>query len=172
MLRTLLKVGGILAAIVLVAALSLTWVVVRVVQADGPTIIVPAPAILGQAVLALTSAKDQEIRLHFDLADYRQPGLELIRELRSTPDAQLLRVDRSGEQVAVWKQGERIRVEVETDKETVKLNVPIDALEAFLQASEGDGVKLTRLAGIVGAMGSGKAVEVRSADADIDIWIW
>lgn len=172
MFKTLLKVAGALAAITVIVALSLTWVVVRVVQADGPTIIVPAPAILGQVVLALTPAKEREINLDFDLAAYREPGLEFIRELHAAPDAELLRVDQGGDTVVVSKQGDNIRIEVDNKNETVKVNAPIAMFEAFLVAYEGKGMRLTQLAGLVGYFDSGKVVEFRSADTDVDVWVW
>jgi hypothetical protein len=170
--KTLLKIVGAMAAVAVIVALSLTWVVVRFVQADGPTIIVPAPAILGQAVLALTPAREREIELDFDLTPYREPGLELIRELRGTPDAELFRLDQDGETVVISKQGDRIRIEVDNRDETVKVNAPIAAFEAFLEAYEGKGMRLTQLAGVIRHFDSGKAVEVRTADADVDVWIW
>ena len=172
MLKTLLKVFGVLAAVALIVALSLTWVVVRVVQADGPTIIVPAPAILGQAVLALTPARDQELDLDFDVAEYREPALEAIRELRAAPDAQLLRVERDTETVSVWKRGDLIAVEVIEEGETVKVNAPLKALEAFLEEYDGGSPKISELAGLIRHFDSGKAVEVRSADTNVDVWVW
>lgn len=172
MLRTLLKVVGVLAAIVLIVALSLTWVVVRVAQADGPTFIVPAPAILGQVVLSLTPAKDKEIDIDFDLAAYRQPGLEMIRELRLAPDAELVRVDQADQTVVVSKQGDQIRIEFDGDDESVRVNAPLAALEAFLEAYDDNGMRLTQLAGMIKHFDSGKAVEVRTADADVDVWVW
>ena len=172
MFRTLLKVAGVLAAVALIVALSLTWVVVRVVQTDGPTIIVPAPAILGQVVLAFTPAREREIEFDFDLTPYREPGREFIRELRATPDAELLRVDQDGETVVISKQGDRIRIEVDNRDETVKVNAPIAAFEAFLEAYEGKGMRLTQLAGMIRHFDSGKVVEVRTADTDVDVWIW
>lgn len=172
MFKTLLKVAGVMAAVLLLIALSLTWVVVRVAQADRPTILVPAPAILGQAVLAFTPAGEREIKLDFELDAYRAPALEMIRELRSTPDAELLRVHHSSETVVISKHGDRIRIEVETDDETVKVNAPIEAFEAILEAYDGESLKIGQLAGIVGQFGFGKAVEVHSADADVDVWVW
>ncbi len=56
MLKTALKLFGVAAAVLVLIAVSLTWVVVRVVPADGPSIIVPAPALLARVALAFTPA--------------------------------------------------------------------------------------------------------------------
>ncbi|MBI1357097.1 MAG: hypothetical protein GC160_22375 [Acidobacteria bacterium] len=172
MFALLLKTTGVLAATALVAGLSATWVVVRVTPQDGPTIIVPAPVLLGQLALDHTPAADQEIKLDFDLAEYREVALAAVRELRQASDAELVRVEDGDEIVSIWKRGDRISVDVVGDEETVKVNLPLRAFEQFLEDYDGGSIKVPQMVRMVRDFDPGKAVEVRSADADVDVWIW
>ena len=172
MLNVLLKVVGVLAAAVLIAALSVTWVVVRVAPEDGPTILVPAPAILGQLALAWSPAADEELELDVKLMEHRESALAAIRELRGAADAELVRVEDGDETVSVWKRGDGIAIEALLKDQTVKVNASLAVVESFLEGLDGGPIRVQDLAALVRRLDAGKAVEVRSADVDVDVWIW
>lgn len=163
MLKTALKLFGVVAAVLLLIAVSLTWVVVRVV---------PAPALLARVALAFTPAAGQRLDLPPELFQYREPALAAVRELRAAGDAELVRVASTTETVSVTKQGDRLAIEVLDGADVVKVNVPLAAVERFLSSWDGGDIRPAQLLPLLREFNSGKAVEVRNRDASVDMWVW
>jgi hypothetical protein len=172
MLRTAIKVVGVLGALTLLLAVSVSWVVVRVVPADGPTIVVPAPLLLAQAVVDWSPVGREPIRLDPAFASYREPALATLRELRTSGDAELVRVESARETVAIMKRGDQLAVEVLQQDETVRVNLTLAAVERLLRDWDGEVLRPAQIVAALGDFDTGKALEFHTREAAVDIWVW
>lgn len=151
-----------------------SWVHVRVDEPEGDKVAVNLPLGVVRAALALAPEKitdGRHIRIdrhdHFDIADLKA----LWRELRETPEGELVTVESDGENVRVAREGDKVVVRVDSSDrdEQVAVDVPL-ALVDVLLAPEGDELDLagalTHLEGL-----RGDIVRVTGRDATVRVWI-
>jgi hypothetical protein len=171
--RTCLGIIGGCLAIILVAALSTSWVVVYVDdRKEGFRLVIPAPVFLANIALRIGD-------YYFDDADIPPEAIEAMRllpplvdELVRAPDFELLRVEEPGLDVSIRKVGDLFDVSVVDGDQIVHVKVPVTALEAAARIA-GDGrLRIGELPGILDGISRTQLVNVSTPDQDVRVWVW
>jgi hypothetical protein len=171
--RTCLGIIGVCLAIVLVAALSTSWVVVYVDdREEGIRLVIPAPVFLANIALRIGD-------YYVDDADIPPEAIEAMRllpplvdELLRAPDFELLRIEEPGLDVSIRKVGDLFDVSVVDGNQIVHVKVPVTALEAAARIA-GDGrLRIGELPGILDGISRTQLVNVSTPDQDVRVWVW
>lgn len=169
----LLKIAG---ATVLAAGAglaSMDYVVVDVkADRDAPRLVVPVPLLAAEAVLSFVPTRDLRVGVGKDAERVVPVVRELLAELRTVPDAELVTVEEGNETVQVSKHGDRLEVRVRNgNRERVDVNVPITCLEQALAAFASGHVDVRS---VVSALhqADGDIVEVQDGDQHVRVFVW
>jgi hypothetical protein len=174
----LLKIGAVLASIpvALGAVVAGTGVmVVDVKDADGTHIVVPVPLLLAETAARFAPTKAAEVSIDRQLTRARRylpVAEEVLAALAEGPDGELVRVDDGDEQVRVSKVGGVLQVRVESPRENVAVNVPLDLARQVLREARdghiaaGDVVAALRHARLT------RLADVRDGGDHVTITIW
>jgi hypothetical protein len=171
----ILKLAAVTAAVPAVFAAglaSLDWAVVDVREGgpSGQRIVVPVPLALARTALAFAPPQAQSVPAPPALKDAAPMAAAALAALSEAPDAELVRVEERGETVSIRKEGDTLRVHVDSGRETVRVTLPLSAARAALDTSGGQ----IRTAAILDAIGDvdGDLVDVKSGDDHVRVWIW
>lgn len=156
---------------------SSPWAVVNVHGDDGSHVVVPAP--LALAHLALPFLPEKEIPLDIPLSAEEQDaivqGLQaVVEELERTEDFEIVRVEGRRETVVVAKQGAFVTVDVQNDREVVRVRAPLASARELLANYDPERGTL-RFRDVLRAaeqIPSGRLVEVRDGGSDVKITVW
>lgn len=162
------------AAVLLTAVVfATTWVVVDVrPQGEGGFPIIAA-APLAAASLALRFVDTQHETIDFPLEPgHRDMLLAALREIAGAPDTELVRVEEPGQLVSIWKCGPLLTADVEGPGETVRVRLPLAAVEGVLAGIEGGVIEPADLVSALRRSPKGARVEVDSGDARVRVWTW
>ncbi|MCB1019718.1 MAG: hypothetical protein KDC27_07300 [Acidobacteria bacterium] len=172
MFKRLLFGFGIVCAAGLLAALSMTWVIVTVVDEDeGLHLWIPAPVLLAQAAAGIVDPPELHEKLPFE-PEQLEAAAAAIRELESAADAELLRIESSDETVVIRKAGTRIEVEVDNRNERVRVHAPLRQVRQFLENRPVGALEPAALFRLARSLPSGPLVEVSEPGQRVAIRIW
>jgi hypothetical protein len=174
----LLKIAAVLASIpvALGTVVAATGVmVVDVKDADGTHIVVPVPLLLAETAARFAPTKAAEVNIDRQLTRARRylpVAEEILAALAEGPDGELVRVDDGDEHVRVTKAGDVLQVRVESPRENVAVNVPLDVARQVLRQARdghiapGDVVAALRHARLT------RLADVRDGGDHVTISIW
>ncbi len=158
-----------------VATIGATGVVVVDVREAGPKghhIVVPMPLLAARVAAAFVPADKARLNLDPEAARHLPLAREAVQALADAPDCELVRVEQQDEQVVIRKEGQKLSVHVRSEREEVRVNVPLDMLLEVLPGPDG---RISPSAAVA-ALGSARftdLVEVKSADGDqVKITVW
>ncbi len=159
-----------LTPLMLVAMAKYVIVDVRESDPDGLRLWVPVPLAVAQAALQFAPDEARHIR-EKDFAQFLPLLRAVTRELKNIGDAELIRVEERDQRVLVTKSGVDLVVDVSAPDQEVHVAVPVEAVEEFLDRSDG---RCLHPADILSALGgvSGDLVHVKDSDREIKIWLW
>ncbi len=168
-----LKIAGGLTLAAGVGVASMDYVVVDVrPEKDGPRIVVPVPLLAAEAALAFVPDKDLDLKMDDEARRYLPVAAELVKELRSIPDAEIVRVEDDGELVTVRKRGEVLEVRVVKGKERVAVNLPLDCVEEVLKSVGSGRLDVRRALAGLHRFGRTDLVEVVDGDEHVRVYVW
>ncbi len=160
----------------LAAQTKTAWLHVRVEEASRESkVSVNLPLSVVEAALAMAPEKiasHGRIRLHDHCKDLKVSELrKMWNELRATGQAEIVSIEEKDEKVRVAKDGDRVLVRVEklSNKEAVRVDVPVAVVDALL-SGEGDELNFDAALGELKKL-RGDIVHVNDADSTVRIWI-
>ncbi|MEZ5364411.1 MAG: hypothetical protein R2748_19270 [Bryobacterales bacterium] len=172
MFKRLLLGFGIVCAAGLLAALSMTWVIVNVVDEDEDLHLwIPAPVLLAQVVAGIADPPEIHEKLPFEPKHLRAAAAA-IRELENAGDSELVRVESKDETVVIRKSGARIEVEVDNRNERVRVHAPLRQVREFLENHPDEPLEPASLFRLARSLPSGPLVEVTEPGQYVSIRIW
>lgn len=154
---------------------SMSYVVVDVREAGpkGMHLVVPVPLVVAEAALALAPKHAGHVELPPEVQRCLPVAKQVAAELRSMPDAELVRVQEPGEDVRIAKVGDHLEIRVNGRHEKVSVNVPLDGLEEMLEGLQGGTVDARKIVGALRHSSNTNLVEVQSKDGEhVKIWVW
>ena len=171
----LLKVAAVTASIPVfftAGLASMDWMVVDVREGGhrGQRIVLPVP----MAVVRAAASFAPQPQVHAvpgglrEAAPAAQAALAAITE---APDFELVRVEERGQVVSIRKEGGSLRVEVDSDHERVRVNVPLSAASTVLDGAASGQVRTAALLDAI-SEADGDLVDVRSGEDHVRIWMW
>lgn len=168
-----LKIAGGLTLAAGVGVASMDYVVVDVKPGkDAPRIVIPVPLLAAEAVLAFVPDRDLNVKIDDEARRYLPVARELVGELRSIPDAELVRVEDAGELVTVSKRGEVLEVRVVNGKERVAVNLPLDCVEEVLKSTGSGRIDVRRALAGLHRLGRTDLVEVVDGNEHVRVYAW
>lgn len=153
------------------------WIHIEVLEdgEEGASVKINLP--LSMARIALEMAPEEvfsEGRIQIDDRDFTVDDLrKLWKELRETGDAEFVTVKDGHESVRVFRKGDRIFVQTDTDEgedEMVRIEVPVALVDALL-SGRGDELDFEAAIAALEDMDTGDIVLVRDGDDTVRIWI-
>ena len=159
-------------AVVLLLLASLHFVVVRVHERgpDGMKIWLPLPIELAQAALWFVPDYEE----HFDIAQieqYRPLAQTLLEGLEDVDEVELVRVNEGDHTVVIRKADADIVINVQTDREDVKVRLAMRTLQGFVDSFDEGRFDV---AGALSALkhSSGLMVHVDEPNTEVSLTIW
>lgn len=164
----MMKIAAVVMAVPVaaVATIGATGVVVVDVREGGPQghhIVVPMPLLAARAAAAFVPADKARLHLDPEAARHLPLAREAVEALAAAPDCELVRVEQGDERVVIRKEGQKLSVNVRSEREEVHVNVPLDMVLEVLPGPDGR----FNPSAAVAALGSARftnLVEVKSAD--------
>jgi hypothetical protein len=171
--RILLGAAGVFLGLTIVTVLSTSWLVVYVHEKDqGWRLMVPAPVFLADIALTYAGAHAERVDLPPEAREFLPMLRPLVDELAKAPDFEMVRVQEPGLDLSIRKVGQKFEVSVVEDEQTVRVAVPMTALEAAARAA-GDGqLRIGELAGALHGVSRTKLVDISQSDQDVVVWVW
>lgn len=141
---------------------------------DATSVQLHLPLPLVTAVLSAIDTKGfRRGVVELEIGEVEVDWVALLREVRSAPEGEYVKVDDATTLVRIAKRGGTVLVTV-TEKsgggERVELRLPEAILES-VDVSGGSRIDLVRLVSSLGAMGAGEVLNVASADAQVRVWV-
>lgn len=168
-----LKIAGGLTLAAGVGVASMDYVVVDVKPGkDEPRIVVPVPLLVAEAALAFVPDADMDLKMDDEARRYLPVARELIAELRTIPDAELVRVEDEGERVTVTKRGQTLEVRVAKGEERVAVNLPLDCVEDLLRSAGTGRIDVRRALRSLHGFGRTDLVEVVDGQEHVRVYVW
>lgn len=154
-----------------------SWIHIRVDETDGAKVNVNLPMSLVQVAMDIAGKEVFEghhaPRIH--MGHHPDMSLEDLRvmwnELRAAGDAEFVDVVDDDEHVRIYRQGDRVFIEVDEDgDEKVRVEVPFSVVDVLL---EGEGNELNLVGAIqeLGRTNDGEIIRVNDGDTSVRIWI-
>jgi hypothetical protein len=147
------------------------FVVVHV-RSPQANVWVPVPIALGHVIgafvnLPVTCPPELEKAL-----EYREAAVEILRQMKDLPDADLVEVTKPKEHVRIFKRGDSLCIEVSSANEKVKVRVPLRAAEHLLQALNHQNVNVGEVVACLESQPSGDIVHVQTQEEEVRVSIW
>ena len=172
MLERILQGLAVLVAAALVAALSMTWVIVSVViPEEGLRLWIPAPIVLAHGAAVLIDPPGFQNRIPVE-PEHVRVAAAVLRELEAADDAELVRVESGDETVVVRKEGDRLKVEVDTRNERVRVSAPILEVREFLEDCDDGHIEPMRIFRLARSLPTGPLVEFSEPGTDVSVRVW
>lgn len=172
-MRILLGITGAFLGLLIVALLSMSWVVVYVHDRDeGLRLVIPAPVFLAEIGLRLGGIHKNAIDLPPEAREALPLLRPLIEELRKAPDFEMVRVQEPGLDISVRKAGDTLDISVDDHGEQVRVKAPLSLVETAARAMEDGHLRIGELSGIFHGVSRMKLVDVHQDNQDVRIWIW
>lgn len=151
-----------------------SWIHVRVAEADGAEVDVNLPLSLIDVALELGEEKGldaDDLRFGPDSDVSMEDLRRMWRGLRDAGDGEFVDVEDGGEHVRVYKQGDRVRVDIDEDGvEKVRVDMPASIVDALL-GSEGDRLDLRAAARELARAGDREVVRIDDEGTQVRVWV-
>jgi hypothetical protein len=159
----LLKAVGVLSLATVGGLASMDYAVVDVKQGgpDGARIVVPVPLLLAEAALGFAPAEARQVKIDKDAERWLPVARKLAAELRTIPDAELVRVQEHDSDVRIAKVGDHLEIHVHDNGDDVSVNVPLETLDQVLASVHGGRLDVRAALGALHSA-NGPLVDVRS----------
>ena len=172
MLARILKAMAILGAAAVVAALSMTWVIVSVVvPEDGLRLWIPAPVVLAQGAISVVDPPELHEALPVE-AEHARLAARALRELEFAADAELVRVESADETIVIRMEAGRVHVEIDNATERVRVHAPVRPVREFLEGFADGPVEPIDAFRLARSLPSGPLVELDNADLNLAVRVW
>lgn len=176
-LIALAAAGALLLGAGAASAQEASWIHVRVIEDDGAKVSVNLPMSLIEVALEIAEKEAFEGhglslgRHHdddFEVEDIRR----MWNELRAAGDAEYVTAEEGDETVRIYRQGDRVFVDVDEDgEEKVRLQVPFSVVDTLL-AGEGDELNLVgALREMANSSADGEIIQVKDGGTNVRVWI-
>lgn len=141
---------------------------------DATSVQLHLPLSLVTAVLSAVDTRGfRRGVIELEIGEVEVDWVALLREVRSAPEGDYVKVDDATTLVRIAKHGGTVLVTV-TEKseggERVELRLPEAILES-VDVTGGSRIDLVRLVSSLGAMGAGEVLNVASAEAHVRVWM-
>jgi hypothetical protein len=171
--RILLGIVGVFLGLVIVTVLSTRWLVVYVHEKDqGWRLMVPAPVFLADIALRFAGAHAERVELPREAQEFLPMLRPLVDELAKAPDFEMIHVEEPGLDLSIRKVGQSFQVSVVEGEQTVRVTVPMAALETAARAASDGRLGAGELAGALRGVSHTKLVDIRQSDQDVAVWVW
>jgi hypothetical protein len=137
---------------------------------DGVRLWIPVPLVLAQAALQFAPDEARHVR-NKDLAEFLLLLRAVAKELKNASDAELVRVEEGDQRVLVAKSGVDLVVDVSSPHQNVHVAVPVEAIEEFLNNTDGECLHPADVLSALGGV-SGDLVHVKDSDREVRVWLW
>jgi hypothetical protein len=158
------------------ALLMMDWMVVdvQVPEPDAIHILVPFPLVVGRiASSAIPDEALHDATVPEEVRRQRDTVLAAVRALADAPDATLVSVEAPDAQVTVAKEGDTLRIAVDTDDARVRCTVPIDGVLEALEKWDWETFDPGMIFDVLGSAPNGDLVRVEADDGTkVAITIW
>ncbi len=170
--RKTVLLAVLLTPLLMIAMAKYVIVDVREGGPDGLRLWVPVPLILAQAALQFAPEEARHVRVrNKDLTEFLPLLRAVAKELKNVDDAELVRVEEKDQRVLVTKSGVDLMGDVSTPREKVHVAVPVEAIEEFLDRTDGECVHPADILSALGGV-SGDLVHVKDSDKEVRVWLW
>lgn len=133
---------------------------------------IPVPLALGHvAGYFINLPLPKEARLSKFL-DYRQDVAQLVRQLQRLPDVDLLEVINPREHVRIYKNKNSLCIYVDSEREKVRVRLPLKALDRFIETMGKPSVHVGDLVACLEWQHPGELVHVTTPREEVMISIW
>jgi hypothetical protein len=167
--------GTLLVAGPIRAQQNASWVHIRVQESDGAQASIDLPVGLVEAAMSIMEREAGERAggdLNVEIGDDVQ--VEDLRrmwnELRDAGDAQFFRAQKEGEQVRVYREGDRVFFQTDGEEKTVRVQVPVAVVDVLLEG-EGDSLNLVGAMRELARSGSEDVIEIREGQKTVRAWV-
>jgi hypothetical protein len=166
----LLKAVGVLSLATVGGLASMDYAVVDVKEGgpNGTRIIVPVPVLLAETALSFAPDHARLVNIDKDAEKWLPVVRRLAAELRTIPDAELVRVQDDGSDVRIAKVGDHLEIRVHDNADDVAVNIPLEAVEQVLASVHGGRLDVRAALGALHSA-SGPLVDVRSGEDHVSV---
>jgi hypothetical protein len=139
-------------------------------------LLIPFPIVLAQAAPIFLP---EEVRVpldrrgpeHFSPAQAAGAG-RVLSTLRQSPNAELVRITAPDETVSIRKEGDRLKVDVRTGHEKVRVTIPMRMAMELLEGAQRGALEPADLTAALRRLPRGKLVHVRDGEAEVKVWVF
>jgi len=147
------------------------FVVVHVKSPDA-NVWVPVPIALASMIGAfVTIPRAHQPELEKAL-EYREAALEILSQMKDLPDGNFVEVTKPNEHVRIFKRGNSLCIDVESNNEKVNVQVPLRTAERLLQALKSQNVNVGEVVACLEWQPSGDIVHVQTGREEVRVSIW
>jgi hypothetical protein len=152
-----------------------SWVHVRIQESDGAQASIDLPVALVEVAMSMMEQKAGErAGTDFDVDIGEDVQVEDLRrmwnELRDAGDAQFFRSQKDGEEVRVYREGDRVFIQADGDDKTVRVQVPVGVVDVLLEG-EGETLNLVGAMRALARSGSEDVIEIREGQKTVRAWV-
>ena len=84
----------------------------------------------------------------------------------------LVEVHDGGDHVLIAKVGDEIEIDVEGEDEEVSVRLPLSVIADILESYDGEELEAREVLAALSTLSRTNLVHVRTADEEVNIWIW
>ncbi len=132
---------------------------------------IPVPLLLGHIAGEFVNLPVNNEPEFKEFLEYRPVIVELLKQFKDLPDAELVTVEKRDEKVHVFKKGNALYVQVESHSETVHVRVPLRMMEKMIAVLESPRVTVGDLVSCLEWQEGGDLVRVENARERVRISI-
>lgn len=172
-MRIFLGIIGVFLGLMIVTALSTSWLVVYVHEKnEGWKLMVPAPVFLADVALRIGGLQAERVELPHEAREVLPMLQPIVDELEKAPDFEMVHVQEPNLNLSIRKVGQGFDISVVEDEQTVHVIVPMRALKAAARAASDGHLRIGELAGSFDGVSRTKLVDVRQSDQAVSVWVW
>ncbi len=163
---------GILISFLLMAALVIqAGIAIVDIKTDDTRLWIPVPLLVGHvagAFIDLPISKDKDFK---EFMEYRPVIVELLKQFKDLPDAELVSVEKRNETVRIFKRADALWVKVEDANEKVQVRITTKMFERMIAVLESPHPTVGDLVSCLEWQASGDLVRVENEREKIRISI-
>lgn len=164
--------GFLIVSAVLAAYVIHTGIAVLHVKTPDVHLWIPVPVALGHLAgnfvkLPLAKASQWE-----KFREHRKDIIDIVRQLKEVPDADLVEVTNAKEHVRIFKRADALHVHVETPREQVKVRLPLRSVERLIETLSQSPANVGTLVACLEQQPSGDLVHVKTDREEVRVSIW
>jgi len=128
---------GILISFLLMAALVIqAGIAVVDIKTPDTRLWIPVPLLIGHVIgafIELPISKEKDFK---EFLEYRPVIIQLLKQFKDLPDAELVTVESKKENVRIFKQADALWVKVDDGREKVQIRIPVKMFEKMIAVLE------------------------------------